>query len=146
VKIAECKISSTGNLSTYQPFTVDVPEITGRHDIYLKFRGDGTGKLFQLKSFRFIGGLKEVTSNRDNPSNPGGLKAFPNPAKAQLTISCSEPFTQMRIMNLNGQVMEVKKFVNAVNTVPYLNHLSSGIYLLEVTTKEGAFCTKLTIP
>jgi len=145
VKIAECNISSTGSLSTYQAFTVDVPEITGRHDIYLKFRGAGTGKLFQLKSFRFIGGLKEVTSNLKSLSIPAKLKVYPNPAKTQLTISCAEPFTRMRIMNLNGQLIEEKKLAHAVNAIPYTNHLSSGIYLLEVTTNEKAICTRLTI-
>ena len=144
-KIAECPITSSGSLSTWKTYLVDVPEITGSHDLYLKFRGDGTAKLFQLKSFRFIGGLKQTTSNPniENPSQK--LNVFPNPAVDQVTISCGESFTQVRIRNINGSVIEEKKFGTAVKSVRYPIHLASGNYLLEVVTKSGILASKLTV-
>jgi len=145
LKIAECKISSTGSLSTYQTFQVEVLEIIGYHDVYLIFKGDGNGKLFQLKSFRFIGGLMQTTANPKNLNNPQQLKVFPNPAKNRFTITCEESFSGIRILNLNGQVAEEQKFGNAVKTITCEIHRTAGNYLLEVHTKKGVLCTKLTI-
>ena len=54
-KIAKCLISPTGGLDTYKKFTAKaLSRITGRHDVYLRFKGSGTEKLFLLKSFVFV--------------------------------------------------------------------------------------------
>jgi xylan 1,4-beta-xylosidase len=55
-KIAECKISDTGNWDRFKTFTAPVALVRGRHDIYLRFKGDGVGRLFKLKwvSFTYI--------------------------------------------------------------------------------------------
>lgn len=48
-KIAECEISNTGNWDRFKTFTAPVPSVRGRHDIYLRFKGAGVGRLFKLK-------------------------------------------------------------------------------------------------
>ena len=144
-KIAECPITSTGSINIYKTFQVDVPEVKGTHDVYLKFTGSGTGKLLLLKSFRFIGGLKQTTGISDGLSTPDQLKIFPNPAKNSLTIDSKEPFTQLRILNLSGQVETERKFGSAVKTVSYPIHLTSGNYVLEISAKSGLLHSKLTI-
>jgi xylan 1,4-beta-xylosidase len=52
-KIATCKIGKTGSLSTIKTFTAKTVCTIGRHDVYLKFVGKGSGKLFALKDFVF---------------------------------------------------------------------------------------------
>jgi xylan 1,4-beta-xylosidase len=54
-KIAECKISNTGGLETFKTFSANIEgNVTGRHDVYLKFKGTGTDKLFMLQWISFI--------------------------------------------------------------------------------------------
>jgi beta-xylosidase len=63
-KIAKCKIGNTGGLDTYKKFSAKVlAPVTGRHDIYLRFSGAGTEKLFLIQSFVFINS-KRATSVR----------------------------------------------------------------------------------
>jgi hypothetical protein len=55
-KIAECNISSTSNWTTFETFTTDVSlPVSGNHDVYLKFSGGGSDRLFILQSLNFIG-------------------------------------------------------------------------------------------
>ncbi|MBV5283646.1 MAG: family 43 glycosylhydrolase [Paludibacter sp.] len=53
-KIATCKISNTGGISRVRKFSSKTTPTTGRHDVYLKFRGSHGEKLFALKDFNFI--------------------------------------------------------------------------------------------
>jgi len=144
-KIAECPITSTGSLITYKLFPSEIPEVTGTHDVYLRFRGEGTEKLFQLKSFRFLGKLKQLTANQNKLSESGQLSVFPNPANNQFTVCCKEPFSRLRILNLNGQVTDEHLFEQSTITSTVYIHLAAGTYLLEVITSGGIICTKLVI-
>jgi xylan 1,4-beta-xylosidase len=53
-KIGTCSINTTGDWNTFKSFTSSVDQITGRHDIYLKFSGNETDRLFQLQWVKFI--------------------------------------------------------------------------------------------
>jgi len=52
-KIATCKISNTNSLSNIKTFTAESVLTTGRHDVYLKFRGNDGDKLFAVKDLVF---------------------------------------------------------------------------------------------
>ena len=52
-KIATCTIKNTGSLSNIRTFTAKTTTTTGRHDVYLKFVGEDSEKLFGLKDFVF---------------------------------------------------------------------------------------------
>ena len=52
-KIGTCKIDGTGSWVAYKTFTTKVNQVSGRHDVYLKFTGIGTSNLFRLKSMQF---------------------------------------------------------------------------------------------
>ena len=55
-KIAECNIANTGSWNTFQTFTANITTpVSGNHDVYLKFKGSGTEKLFILQWLKFIG-------------------------------------------------------------------------------------------
>lgn len=53
-KVAECVIRNTGDWNTFETFKVPVAKVQGRHDVYLRFTGAGTGRLFKLKWIQFI--------------------------------------------------------------------------------------------
>jgi xylan 1,4-beta-xylosidase len=53
-KISECVISGTGGWNSFETFTASVDSISGRHDVYLFFKGSGSGRLFSIKWIEFI--------------------------------------------------------------------------------------------
>jgi hypothetical protein len=54
-KIAECAISNTGSLDSFKTFAAKITQnVTGRHDVYLRFKGTGADKLYMLQWFSFI--------------------------------------------------------------------------------------------
>jgi beta-xylosidase len=48
-----CEINPTGSLSTFKLFKAPVQGITGNHDVYLRFTGTLSEKLFVLKTLQF---------------------------------------------------------------------------------------------
>jgi xylan 1,4-beta-xylosidase len=85
-KIATCPIANTGSWSTFKTFTVKTEKTTGRHDVYIKFNGAGTGKLFQLKWINFIPAdpTRYVSSKTTNDAGALILK-FNKPIKIPST-------------------------------------------------------------
>jgi len=53
-QIGLCSIGNTGSWNTFNTFSAKVNQITGRHDVYLRFQGSPTGRLFQLEWVKFI--------------------------------------------------------------------------------------------
>ncbi len=54
IKVAECEILNTGDWNTFETFTASVNHVEGRHDVYLRFTGAESGRLFKLKWIQFI--------------------------------------------------------------------------------------------
>lgn len=144
-KIAECPITSTGSLTVYKNFSVDIPEVTGNHDVYLRFKGVDTDKLFQLKSFRFVGKLKPVTAYQIKLPQAADLVVFPNPATNEVTINSRAPYYKVRILNLNGSVVKEYKLSQPILSHTFPIQQSSGTYLLEITTTQETSCTRFMI-
>ncbi|MGD0339119.1 MAG: family 43 glycosylhydrolase [Bacteroidota bacterium] len=111
-KIAECTIGSTGSLNAFNTFTAPVSSsVSGKHDVYLKFTGTGTDKLFQLRTFYFSDTTYSSTSIGELPSN-GTPKSFylgqnyPNPFNPSTTIQFSIPrnsFVTLRLFDALGK-------------------------------------------
>jgi xylan 1,4-beta-xylosidase len=54
-KIAECNVSSTGSWENYKTFTTSMSKaVTGRHDVYLKFKGNSASRMFSLQWLTFF--------------------------------------------------------------------------------------------
>ena len=54
-KIAECKINNTGSLDNYKTFTTNLlMPVSGRHDVYVRFKGEGSGNLFNFQWMTFV--------------------------------------------------------------------------------------------
>jgi xylan 1,4-beta-xylosidase len=85
-KIAECAIGSTGSLNTYKVFAAPVVKpVSGNHDVYLKFRGEGQGRLFLLQWLVFFDPLRPHTSI-------GGTRSGQRPDRFELGQNYPNPF------------------------------------------------------
>ena len=71
------------------------------------------------------------------------LKIYPNPATNQVTIDAKElDNANLEVLNNNGKQMFTQKLQGSLNIIN-LNHLSSGIYLFKVNSKEGTATSKV---
>jgi xylan 1,4-beta-xylosidase len=60
-KIAECSITSTGDWNSYKTFTASLLKpVSGRHDIYVIFKGAGTDKLYMFQWMTFVDKLNKT--------------------------------------------------------------------------------------
>jgi xylan 1,4-beta-xylosidase len=121
-KTGTCDISPTGSWTAFKAFTAKIIPTTGRHDVYLKFIGPSTSRLFQLKWVQFIGKnapycisssttsdstiMVKLDKNVIDPGNNPGLlvtlnsavndpitKATYNPADSAIYLTVNNKFT-----------------------------------------------------
>jgi hypothetical protein len=92
-KIAECKITNTGGSELYQAFTAKLlMPVSGNHDVYLRFRGTGSDKLFTIQWLTFVDAThsERLVSIPDNRSTPDAFvlnQNYPNPFNPTTAIS-----------------------------------------------------------
>ena len=68
-----------------------------------------------------------------NELKNNSIKIYPNPASAELTISSPIKFTDVKIVNSIGQIIQESKYNNTVSVV----ELSSGIYFVQLFNENG---------
>ena len=153
-KIAECNISNTCDWKTFKTFTASVEPVSGRHDVYLKFMGKGTNRLFQLKWLRFLTEADTVTgveqlSSCQIPVEYGIEQNFPNPFNQSTMISYAIPtpaLVTLKIYDLLGR--EIQTLINEFQQPHTYNinfdasKLSSGIYFYRLQAGNAFVATK----
>ena len=157
-KIAECNISNTGSWDTYTTFTSKVLlPVSGMHDVYLKFKGSGSGKLFMLQWLNFMDINHPETSVGESrsvqaPKNFELGQNYPNPFNPTTQIHYSIPrssYMTLKIYNLLGQ--EVKSLFEGIrqqgNYIATFNGsgLSSGVYLYRMGADNFINVKKTTL-
>jgi hypothetical protein len=155
-KIAECTISNTGGWRNYQKFTTKVlSTVTGKHDVYLRFIGAGTDRLFMFQWFNFISNANPSGVNKSEEELPGNFKLgqnFPNPFNPVTQINYSVPyydFVTIKVYNLIGQ--EVKTLFEGYRqrgnyTLTFDGSmLSSGMYLYKMTAGDFTDTKKILL-
>jgi xylan 1,4-beta-xylosidase len=142
-KIADCKIYNTGSWYEFKSFTSFVNPVTGNHDVYLRFSGSGTNKLFMLKWMKFIKKSDPINS-ASRIEKTGNLSIYPNPAKDRLSIVSGFQFDKVEIFSITGSLVYQYKTGATVKSVLNLN-LDSGIYVLKVSSEKNAASLKLMI-
>ncbi len=73
-----------------------------------------------------------------NNLSTNNIYTYPNPVKDNLYVSCSEDFS-LKLYSLDGKTIYRNKNQRVVN----LSEFESGIYILEIETKEGKYLDKL---
>ncbi len=94
--------------------------------------------------------LESSTSTQNFAINKNDLSIFPNPSTGfiQIDLLNEEGMDyQVTVKNLLGQTVKeiAQSNARAANYTADLNHLSNGMYLIEVRTAENAFAEKLMI-
>jgi hypothetical protein len=110
----------------------------------------------------FISGGEETTANDylyvDNLSFSGNVESisessvnnmqvYPNPAKNQITIECSNEIDQngtITIVNLIGKTVHSEPFISNKQTLN-IENLNNGIYFVTIKTKEGTTTQKVVV-
>jgi len=142
-KVAECPIGNTGSWSVFKKFKSAAIPVSGNHDVYLKFVGSGTDKLFQLRWMNFTK-KTNATSSSSGIGKPGKLSIYPNPAKDRLSIYSGFLFNTVEIFSMNGEMVFQDKNEASQSSVLKFN-LDSGIYVLKVSSKKDVASSKLLI-
>jgi beta-xylosidase len=146
LKIGECNITSTGSFFTFKPFRTDVLPVSGRHDVYLKFRSIDARSLFFLEFFRFISPAEIQTTVKDNVSNEK-IVIFPNPAKEMFTVSTgSGELTKIEIYDSSGKLVQSNDCDKQENfNYSIKTKLSAGIYIINLVGDYFTVSKKLII-
>jgi len=143
-KIAECAITSTGGLSVYKTFKANnISPVTGRHDVYLRFKSSGTSALFKLQSFRFIS--NEETGISKIKSDKLSVKLFPNPAQDTFSIQAGFSFDKLTIINLEGKTVYEETLPQAQTEFTVSKALPKGFYIVAVENKTQKATVNLVI-
>ena len=134
-KIAECAISGTGDWNTFETFKAAVGLVQGRHDVYLRFTGAGTGRLFKLKWIQFTAenGPELVSASVSQASD---IRIAPNPAQSEIQVSWSSFFNELTIYSIEGREVLRVGFGTPQLTASVQLGFDSGVYLLLVKNER----------
>jgi hypothetical protein len=81
----------------------------------------------QASDVEAIVGLNDLEEN-------GNIQLFPNPASDIITLSSAVSIDQVELMNIQGQIVRTFSNVNASQYTLDLNALSSGLYMVRLTS------------
>lgn len=95
---------------------------------------NGTGD-FQVMSPTFNAENSSPTSTFDSELGMVLLKAFPNPANSEITLSAVEELATVSIYNLLGQMVS-ESYPKRQETTINISHLTNGIYFIKATTAD----------
>ncbi len=93
---------------------------------------NGTGD-FQVMSPTFNAENSSPTSTFDSELGMVLLKAFPNPANSEITLSAVEELATVSIYNLLGQMVS-ESYPKRQETTINISHLTNGIYFIKAAT------------
>jgi hypothetical protein len=148
-KVAECSVSTTGDWDTFEVFTSDIDSVSGRHDVYLKFTGEGTDPLFRLQWLKFLIEGDSIASTPESSSQiPNNFilgQNHPNPFVRSTDISFGVPsnsFVSLKVYNLLGQevaVLAEKEYSAGMHTVTFdASRLPCGMYFYAIKVGDTA--------
>ena len=154
-KIAECVINNTGDWNDFQTFTTGVDSVSGMHDVYLKFSGNG--RLFRIDWFMFSGhsytptvGIKENNKIRMNTFKLN--QNYPNPFNPLTHIDYSVPrksYVTLRVFNILGQevvtLFDGQRDAGNYTAIFNGRDLVSGIYLYQLQAGNFMSTKKLIL-
>ena len=157
-KIAVCSIGNTGDLKEFQTFSAEIaPDVSGQHDVYLKFTGTATEDLFQIHSLYFWaeGDTSTAVQTPDESILPQRFdleQNFPNPFNPSTRIRFTLPvksFVSLKVFDVSGrEIAELagKDFSAGRQTVHFnASRLASGVYFYTLAINDFLKTKKMLI-
>lgn len=142
-KIAECAIGNTGSWSVFKRYKAPVTAVTGNHDVYLKFTGAGTNKLFQLRWITFSK-KPNLTNTASLIKKQGKFSMYPNPANDKLYIHSEFKFNHADVYDMCGKKVYQQKISATQDFILKLN-LDRGLYVVTISSDQYMASSKLKI-
>jgi xylan 1,4-beta-xylosidase len=151
-KITEVTVEPTDTWNTYETFTAGIDEVSGRHDVYLRFTGEEGVNLMRLRSFTFVSEEFPTSAVDDPDMHPLSFSLeqnYPNPFNASTHIRFSLPRESdviLGIYDILGRevvsLVDNRSMSAGTHSVLFdAAELSSGIYLYRLET-DGYVNTK----
>jgi len=137
-KLAEIVIISTGSTDTWKTFSAIVPDTSGQHDIYFRFRG--VKNAFYLNTVRFIpavtSGLKTTVASTEP------FSIYPNPSTDGFNINLMGTNTQTKyeMRDLEGKSVEKGRLTASAKVG---GKLPAGAYLLCLNCNQQHYVCKV---
>ncbi|MBS1586697.1 MAG: T9SS type A sorting domain-containing protein [Bacteroidetes bacterium] len=80
--------------------------------------------------------------NLEEVRTVNNINTYPNPAKEQLTITAGIDINEVVVVNTIGQVLIAQKNYNTNKAIVNVSSLTSGVYFIKVSDKDGNVVTK----
>ncbi|HNQ38953.1 MAG TPA: carbohydrate-binding protein, partial [Prolixibacteraceae bacterium] len=145
--IGSCNVTASGGWNTFRKFSAPVERVTGTHDLYLKFMGGTSPRLFVLRWITFT--RKNVATSAGSVTGSGsrgmgGLTLYPNPSAGEVHLVAEFPFHTLEIFTLKGERLfqEPGAAVHRRSLVP---PVPAGTYVVRVTGKAGTASALLVV-
>jgi len=132
-------IPNTSGWNNYETFTSNVSTISGIHDVYFKFTGDA-GFLLNLDwlGFETISQTLTLLEDLNDIEDTNKVIVYPNPFSTEINVSVNhKEGGSIKIMDLKGQLLTSEIMKAGFVKINYLNHLNTGVYLLQVIDANG---------
>jgi glucosylceramidase len=141
-----CTVPSTGGATAWQTVSCALnPVITGRHILYLKFKGTGTGNLFNLNWWKFgsSSGIKTVSETMEACVSRISVVAGAGQAKT-LRLEFSNGVAQgnliVSLFDLNGRLVTTLfkgRLSSSHLTLPIDRaEIGPGVYMIKVSLND----------
>ena len=157
-KIAECPMGNTGSWSTFATFTADLlAPVSGNHDVYLKFKGAASERLFSLQWLTFMDKTNPTTSVEgeelgDLPIHFELQQNYPNPFNPTTVISYQLPVSRrvtLKVFNILGEkvatLLSEEKQPGSYTVQWDATGMPSGVYFYRLTANEFVETKKLVL-
>jgi len=118
---------------TGMTWSVDFPTTPGAYDETFNGGGDVFVSKLSIDVTIFV---KEITAVE--------VKVFPNPARDMFIVKANEMIRQIRLININGQVIK-DIIVDALSTGIKVNNFNAGVYLMQIHTSESVITKRVQV-
>ncbi|MFA8433533.1 MAG: choice-of-anchor D domain-containing protein [Marinifilaceae bacterium] len=112
---------------------------TGVHNIYYAIRDENNCYNFDLTEIVVVN-ILDIHSVEDGDE----VLIFPNPNHGEFFVETNEKCT-MRVFNNQGGLVLSKEIHSGDRTKVTMNHLASGVYLIQLTTKTNVINKRVVI-
>ena len=110
----------------------DCMVISNNGDVYYGGAGNSFGYVWKNGEMYFKGDAVSSETNALQETEKSPMVVFPNPVKDRATLECIDS-AEIQLYNLQGQLVRTFSDTNEID----VSGLPEGIYLLQVTDREG---------